>query len=57
MKVLLLSNLFPTSRDPVRGLFTLAPLEQRATAVERQHQIGTALLKEQAQHGSHVGVL
>jgi teichuronic acid biosynthesis glycosyltransferase TuaC len=32
MKVLLLSNLFPTSRDPVRGLFTL----QLAQAMSRQ---------------------
>lgn len=32
MKVLLLSNLFPTSRDPVRGLFTL----QLAQAMSRE---------------------
>lgn len=35
MKVLLLSNLFPTSRDPVRGLFTL----QLAQALSRQGSV------------------
>lgn len=35
MKVLLLSNLFPTSRDPVRGLFTL----QLAQAMSRQDTV------------------
>ena len=38
MKVLLLSNLFPTSRDPVRGLFTLQ-LAQAMSCVGLVHVV------------------